>query len=379
MLHFFSSSHIQLFKNYYLCIQRLLLVDIMSTSTKHSYHRISEDNRITIIALKEKGYTLEKIADQTKISLPSIEHVLQKWKLHHTVKDLPKMGRPHIGDNRTRRQLVRMIQNNEIKTAEELTKIANQFNIVRISSRTARRELHTAGMKLLRMIKKPLLTKEHRRKRLEFARSHANWTVNDWKNVIFSDESIITSRSVLLHELKWTKPTHDLNPQLVIPVVQGSGPQFMVWGCISKFGVHDLTCIEGNLDSTGYVKILKDNLLPIIKQYFGSNPYYFQQDGAAIHNANMVLKFFDNKKISHLTWPPHSPDLNIIEDIWHYIKERLRKMLIVTSKEKLWSNVGTVMNYMWSEEMTKKINKLYESMPDRIKAVIDAHGGNTTY
>lgn len=351
----------------------------MPTSAKRVYQRINEEKRIAIIALKEIGCTFQEISFETKIPLPSVKHVLQKWKLYHTVKDLPKKGRSHILNDRTRRQLARMVEKGEISTAEELAKIAKQFNIAEISSRTARRELHAAGMRVMRMIKKPLLTKEHRRKRLEFARSHSNWTGDDWKRVIFSDESIITARSVLLHELKWVKPTHGLNPKLIMPVVQGSGPQFMVWGCISKFGVHDLTCIEGNLDSAGYVKILNNDLLTTIHTYFDSNPYYFQQDGAAIHSGNVVLEFFDKKKIPHLSWPPHSPDLNIMEDVWHYLKDKLRQLPIATSKEILWSNVGTVMTYMWCEEMTKKINKLYESMPDRIKAVLAAHGGNTTY
>ena len=119
--------------------------------------------------------------------------------------------------------------------------------------------------------------------------------------------------------------------------------------------------------------------MSVIKQYFDSNSFIFQQDGAAIHTANMILEFFDNKTIPHLTWPSHSPDINIMEDVWHYLKERLRQLPVVTTKKELWSNVGTVMKYMWSEEMTNKINNLYESMPHRMRAIIAAHGGNTTY
>ncbi|RYH03744.1 hypothetical protein EON65_47060 [archaeon] len=33
-----------------------------------------------------------------------------------------------------------------------------------------------------------MLTREHKRKRLEFARTHRDWTVQQWKQVIFSDE-----------------------------------------------------------------------------------------------------------------------------------------------------------------------------------------------
>lgn len=33
------------------------------------------------------------------------------------------------------------------------------------------------------------MTKKQRNARLQFAREHVNWTVEDWKNVIFTDES----------------------------------------------------------------------------------------------------------------------------------------------------------------------------------------------
>ena len=37
------------------------------------------------------------------------------------------------------------------------------------------------------------------------------------------------------------------------------------------------------------------------------------------------------------------------------------------------------MKYMWDEEMTKKINKLYESMPNQIRVIIYVRGDNITY
>ena len=117
----------------------------------------------------------------------------------------------------------------------------------------------------------------------------------------------------------------------------------------------------------------------IIQQYFGQHPWTFQQDGAAVHTVHEVGDFFHAHNLQVLEWPPHSPDLNIIEHVWHYLKERVRQLPIVSNKEDLWSNVEKVLDYMWDEEMTRKINELYESLPNRMQAVIDAHGGNTRY
>ncbi|RYH13108.1 hypothetical protein EON65_36475 [archaeon] len=103
-----------------------------------------------------------------------------------------------------------------------------------------------------------------------------------------------------------------------------------------------------------------------------------QQDGVSIHRAHEVTDFFHTHKVQVLEWPAHSLDLNIIEHVCHYLKEQVRQLPVASSKENLWLTVQVALDYMWSEEMTKKISKLYESLPNRMQAVIAAHGGNTS-
>ena len=87
----------------------------------------------------------------------------------------------------------------------------------------------------------------------------------------------------------------------------------MTWGCISTFGFHDFILLDGTMDAAGYVIVLKDNLLPVICQYFKEDPCIFQQDEASPHTAHEVAGFFNAHNMQVLEWPPHSPDLNIID------------------------------------------------------------------
>ena len=56
------------------------------------------------------------------------------------------------------------------------------------------------------------------------------------------------------------------------------------------------------------------------KKGFDKDKIYFQQDGAAPHTSTMVLEWLNDTfgrrlislKTEH-TWPPHSPDLNILD------------------------------------------------------------------
>ncbi|RYG96392.1 hypothetical protein EON65_54480 [archaeon] len=206
--------------------------------------------------------------------------------------------------------------------------------------------LHDEGLKAMHTIRKPLLTRAHKRKRLDFALAHRDWTVQQWKQVIFSDETHILARPSDTHKLRWVKPTHGLNPKLVVPTVQGGGVAIMVWGCISTYGFHDLILLDGTVDARGYVTVLQNYLLPVIEQYFGNHPCIFQQDNAAVHTAHDVHEFFLAQHLQVLDWPPHSPDLNIIEHVWHYLKEAMRGLTPARSEEELWSNVEVALLYM---------------------------------
>lgn len=56
--------------------------------------------------------------------------------------------------------------------------------------------------------------------------------------------------------------------------------------------------------------------------------YYFQQDGATPHTANIVQNWlktkFDDRFIDKLQWPPRSPDLSACDFfLWGYLKSRV--------------------------------------------------------
>ncbi len=92
-----------------------------------------------------------------------------------------------------------------------------------------------------------------------------------------------------------------------------------------------------------------------------------------------VTEFLETENVPLLEWPPCSPDLNIIENVWHYLKLKMKKLRAANSRDELWENVLLVIHSMWEAEMTETINNLYESMPRRMAAVIAARGGNTKY
>ena len=58
-----------------------------------------------------------------------------------------------------------------------------------ISEYTTRRTLKQMGYSSRRPHRVPILSAKNRKLRLQFARAHQNWTIEDWKNVAWSDAS----------------------------------------------------------------------------------------------------------------------------------------------------------------------------------------------
>ena len=85
--------------------------------------------------------------------------------------------------------------------------------------------------------KKPLLTAGHRKGRLDQATAHQDWTVDDWKRVIWSDETKINRLGSDGRVWGWKLPGEGLTDRLVQGTQKYGGGSVMVWGCMSWDGI----------------------------------------------------------------------------------------------------------------------------------------------
>ena len=78
-------------------------------------------------------------------------------------------------------------------TATEIHKEFSEEGGSEISVVTIRRSLRKAGLNARRPIEKPLISFKIRRNRLDFAKSHKDWIVNQWREVNFCYNSLYFS------------------------------------------------------------------------------------------------------------------------------------------------------------------------------------------
>ena len=192
-----------------------------------------------------------------------------------------------------------------------------------------------------------------------------------WKNVIFSDETMISLNSFSLanrvRRFPWTNP---YSPKLVSPSVKHP-LAVMFWGCFSFDGSSSLEPVSGYMNKVKYMETLERNLVPIIAENS-----IFQDDSAPCHRAKVVDQWFQEKAIARLEWPGNSPDLNPIENFWSILKRKLAGYKI-SNKRELIAAVNVEFQKIVQNETL--VQNLVLSMKNRIRDVIKNKGYATKY
>ncbi len=87
------------------------------------------------------------------------------------------------------RRIDRLVRDDRKATLAQITTRYKQGMQNTISERTTRRTLKQMDYSSRRTHRVPLLSAKNRKQRLQFAQVHQNWTIEDWKNIAWSDES----------------------------------------------------------------------------------------------------------------------------------------------------------------------------------------------
>jgi hypothetical protein len=201
--------------------------------------------------------------------------------------------------------------------------------------------------------------------------------VGDWERVIFSDESKFNLFGSDGLQYCWRKKGQALDPRYTKKQVKHGGGKVMVWGCITPYGVGRLCRIDGLMNSTKYISILQEGYLGTLQDLqAGQQDFILQGDNDPKHTSKATKAWLKENHIQTLDWPPSSPDMNIIENLWAYLDDRIRAHPNkLSNSTELWK----VLQEEWKNISPEYVKKLYESLPRRVKEVCNTKGGNTKY
>jgi DDE superfamily endonuclease/Transposase len=210
-----------------------------------------------------------------------------------------------------------------------------------------------------------VLSNINRQKRIDFCRLMLQKTDSELNSIWFSDETIVKSRpngEVVFYRASPGQEYFE-------PSNGPSGKSVMFWGVISMAAYGPLVVVQGANTAETYIETLKEYLLPEIA--VSTTPVIFQQDNAAIHKTAAVLSFLAENNIETLEWPPQSPDLSPIENIWNVMK---MKMKALRPRPRTHANMRDACLQIWSELDDDIRRNLLNGFKGRLEKCLAANG-----
>jgi transposase len=323
---------------------------------------LSIATRAQIASLRATGMTLMAIANQLNVSYTAVQLAAKKASQGKPLTDSPRSGRPRKTSQHTDRILTRRVRKEPFLTLQEVR------GTISVSKSTVSRRLAQQGFKSFVAAAKPLLSNQNKKVRRNWARRWQGFCFDD---VVFTDEkrfSILPDGKVRVWRL--SKKRYD--PKNVARKTQGQGGGIMVWGAISRSRTFPLQRLDGKVNAAVYQSVLEK----FFKEHFKrrDRKMCFQQDNAPVHTAKRIEQFLCRKGITVLPWPPRSPDLSPIENLWSQVARAVKKRRY-NSKDALWESVQKE----WDAISPRALKILYDSMPERLQLVKKARGDSIRY
>jgi transposase len=209
--------------------------------------------------------TQREIASNLQVSVGLVNKVIKQHEELGHVKILRKgrSGRKPATTKQDDRFLVLQSRKNPRLTSRDLQKSLQQAG-VEVSDSTVRRRLLKAGRRARRPAKKQLLTRKMKKKRLQWARSVKHMTPQDWRNVVFSDESHFVVQGITSRYVR--RSNGEALTELHIDQCTKHPPKKMFWACFTYKGVGPIFPTEGMMNSAKYQALIDKKLIPYLRK-----------------------------------------------------------------------------------------------------------------
>lgn len=339
-------------------------------SPKHT--RLPAVKRWSIVALHNDGRSHTYIAEHLQVDRRTVSRVLRRWRRAGDVKSGSRTGRPRETDEETDTKIA-LVGFVEKFTSPRQIKRKLDLSVSRI---TIDRRLQEAGLFGRVAQHKRDYSGDELRKRLAFAEGYKDWTAEQWSKVLFSDEKCFYGMGFCGR--KWVRrPKGEaLNPEYTVD--QRAHPvKVNVWACFCAKGQGYMYCFNENMDAALMKHILEENLIPSAELHYSFAPpeqWYFLHDNDKKFRSNLVTKTLHELGVTTLDFPPYSPDLNPIENLWAIMARAVEARPAETVEE-----LQDVIADEWDKVDKAILQKLADSMPRRCAAVIEAKGWHTKY
>jgi len=357
-----------------------------------STYRLTDQQKYFIVFRRQQGLSYDQIIIDFEeefgrpVTEGAISKIMDKFNRTQSVQNFDSPGRPLIYSARDKRDLARVSITNQ---GQSLRDIANNelLNPAGASKSTIQRTLVDSGIKTIVEPKRlSFMESIDLKNRKSFAKGHLEWTLDDWKRVFFLDEADLlpTYQGKQYIRLRENQRPGDVCPNLGWKQKKLT---IKVFGMVSYWGVGPLVPVKGTMDGPNYLRILQAHVEPVLPDLLrkvqgevGRRAQLIMVDDNAqyhrVYDVENWKKRMGFYPISPSGWPSYSPDINIIENIWGVLEDRLYEHKQSLHKA---SEMWEYTQELWNHFDVEFIQTLYRSLPDRMNNLYNCRGDPINY
>ena len=227
------------------------------------------------------------------------------------------------------------------------------------------------GIRKFALQRKCRLRPQHIEKRLNNANKHGS---RQWLTALFVDEAAIELAGAPNHQNQgqWA----EAREQVPILPKDKHPTKVSVFGGIAWSGRTRLVFIEKTLNGKGYADIMRTIIPEATRDIFKKRKWFIVQDAVPLHFTADVMQVLSDAGVTVIPkseWPPNSPDLNPIENVWSILKSRVAERNPATKAEL----VKTIIEE-WTNIPQKIIQNTIKSLTPRLQKVKQNNGVDAT-
>ncbi|CAK44601.1 uncharacterized protein An03g03020 [Aspergillus niger] len=343
---------------------------------------LTPEVRARLCELKAIGWTFTMIHKRyPHIPYSTIQTTIKRESTRKQQHSASRSGRPKRITPEEQQQLLDLVeQDQHIKMRELSTAVQSSPSI-----RTVQRLFRTLHMQKWKQCERPEITPQNAEKRLRWAQQYAEYTAEDFLRVIWSDECSVERGAGIRRIYTFRSPKQQIIERDIHTVRCGKGVKQMFWAAFGYNRRTGLLPLQGDPTSTRQgitawiIRGVYEAFLPEILQAGD----IFMHDGASVHQAYIVRELIQDMGVEVMIWPPYSPDLNPIENLWALMKAKIYELhpeleRALDTEDTRQSLIQAAIE-AWHAIDERVLRNLCQTMPHRVQAVIQVDGWYTAY